>query len=114
MLELIKEVWVRGIPCIFHLVTGFYCPGCGGTRAVKAFLHGDFAASFRYHPLIVYTALVVVLEAGTWALSKLFHRPGLYIRHYDWFVYLGIAVIFINWIWKDYMLLARGIDLLQF
>ena len=114
MLDFIRSVWERGIPCVFHLVTGAYCPGCGGTRAVKAFLRGDFADSFRYHPLIVYTAAVVALELITWGLSKLFRRPGLYIRHYDWFVYAGIALIFINWIWKDYMLLARGIDLLRF
>lgn len=113
MLDLIRKVWEWGIPCIFHLVTGVYCPGCGGTRAVKAFLRGNFADSFRYHPLIVYTVLVVVLEAVTWALAKVLRRPGLHIRHYDWFVYLGIAIIFINWFWKDYMLLARGIDLLQ-
>lgn len=23
-------------PCLFHTVTGYYCPGCGGTRAVCA------------------------------------------------------------------------------
>ncbi len=48
--------WIR--PCLFHRVTGFYCPGCGGTRAVAAFFRGDWLSSFLYHPIVCYTAAV--------------------------------------------------------
>ena len=27
--------------CALHYVTGYYCPGCGGTRAINALLHGQ-------------------------------------------------------------------------
>ena len=37
------------IPCLFHELTGFYCPGCGGTRAVLALLAGHPVLSFLYH-----------------------------------------------------------------
>ena len=40
-----------GIPCIFHLVTRLYCPGCGITRACIAILHGDFREAFRLNAL---------------------------------------------------------------
>ena len=33
--------------CPFHAVTGWYCPGCGGTRALGALLHGDLAGALR-------------------------------------------------------------------
>lgn len=46
------------IPCLFHELTGFYCPGCGGTRAVLALLAGHPVLSFLYHPLVPYCALV--------------------------------------------------------
>ena len=46
------------IPCLFHELTGFYCPGCGGTRAVLALLAGHPVLSFLYHPLVPYCCLL--------------------------------------------------------
>ena len=34
------------LPCIFHKLTGLYCPGCGGTRAVYWLLKGNVAYKF--------------------------------------------------------------------
>ena len=42
------------LPCLFHTMTGWYCPGCGGTRAFRYLLRGEWFQSFRYHPLILY------------------------------------------------------------
>ena len=50
------------IPCLFQLMTGLYCPGCGGTRAVKALLAGHPVLSFLYHPLVLCTAVIVILN----------------------------------------------------
>ncbi|WP_233516810.1 DUF2752 domain-containing protein [Paenibacillus curdlanolyticus] len=50
------KVWLPltglGIPCLFHELTGFYCPGCGVTRAAKALLALDMEQAFRYNSLI--------------------------------------------------------------
>lgn len=43
--------------CVLHNLTGYYCPGCGGTRAIHALLHGHIVRSFFYHPIVVYTAV---------------------------------------------------------
>ena len=37
---------------MFQAVTGFYCPGCGGTRAVKYLLRAEVGRSIQYHPLV--------------------------------------------------------------
>ena len=37
--------------CIFKLITGLPCPGCGMTRAFLHFFHGDLQGAFYYHPL---------------------------------------------------------------
>lgn len=47
-------------PCLFHLATGYYCPGCGGTRAIASLLHGQLFRSFLYHPVILYTAFLLL------------------------------------------------------
>ncbi|MGV0837020.1 DUF2752 domain-containing protein [Mycolicibacterium thermoresistibile] len=31
--------------CPFHLLTGWYCPGCGGLRMTHHLLHGELAAA---------------------------------------------------------------------
>jgi len=39
--------------CPFHAVTGLYCPGCGGLRALNSLANADFMAALQYNPLIV-------------------------------------------------------------
>mgnify|MGYP001321608207 FL=1 len=41
------------LPCLFHIITGLYCPGCGAGRASYSILHGRFYAAFRYNPMYV-------------------------------------------------------------
>lgn len=40
-------------PCMFNIVTGLYCPGCGMTRAVHSLLHFKFYQAVRYNILII-------------------------------------------------------------
>lgn len=46
-------------PCLFYKLTGFYCPGCGGTRSVHALLSGHIVQSVYYHPVVLYTVICV-------------------------------------------------------
>ena len=41
------------LPCVFHELTGLYCPGCGNTRAAHALLHGDVAGALRQNAFSV-------------------------------------------------------------
>ncbi len=45
-------VFHQGIPCLFHKVTGFYCPGCGISRMLLSLLSFDFYQAFRFNPLL--------------------------------------------------------------
>lgn len=44
-------LYLLDIGCVFRLMTGIPCPGCGMTRAWLAALRLDFAAAIAYHPL---------------------------------------------------------------
>lgn len=47
--------------CPYHVLTGFWCPGCGLTRSFVSMGHGDFNGAVRFNPLgpILYLALLV-------------------------------------------------------
>ena len=40
------------IPCLFTLLTGHHCWGCGLSRALWSLVQGDFLAAYRYNPSI--------------------------------------------------------------
>jgi len=39
--------------CLFRLLTGFQCPGCGSTRAMHQLLHGHVVAAFELNPFFL-------------------------------------------------------------
>lgn len=50
---------ITGIGCPIRWFTGISCPGCGMSRAFISLLRLDFAAAFRYHPMI-YPLLIFI------------------------------------------------------
>jgi hypothetical protein len=50
-------------PCPIKLLTGFDCPGCGGTRMLFSLLHGDLPAALHFNALAV---LLLPLLAWAW------------------------------------------------
>jgi hypothetical protein len=105
-----------GFPCSFHAVTGLYCPGCGGTRAVCSLARGDFLASVRQHFFVLYTGAGFLLYNGWNTVITLLnkrkdtdstHFPIMHFRTV--YVYIGIAIIFLQWLLKNILLLCCGI-----
>ncbi len=95
------------IPCPFYALTGLYCPGCGGQRAVRALLHGEILLSLSYHPLVLFAALYAAAFLGTQALNRLSRgkTPALSIR--SWHLYILLGILILQWIVKN-ILLALG------
>lgn len=56
----------RGIPmpglCLSKSLFGVECPGCGLTRSLVHFFHGDFGASWRAHRIGWIMAIAVLLQ----------------------------------------------------
>ena len=60
------------IPCLFHKVTGLYCPTCGVTRVCRALIKGDIQTSFRNN-MLVYIAvpILLILQLPSFKSNKL-------------------------------------------
>jgi hypothetical protein len=53
------------ILCPIRLLTGYPCPGCGGTRAMGAISLGDFERAWSLNPITFAICLVLIV----WALK---------------------------------------------
>lgn len=105
-------MWLFHMPCLFHLLTGLYCPGCGGTRAVISLMHGQVRQSLVYHPLVLYMAVMVAVELLSALVAKKTGKTRYYLGHEHFFICVGVAIVVVNWVVKNVMLVGFGIDLL--
>lgn len=83
--------------CAFHTVTGYHCPGCGGTRAMHALLHGQWRQAIAHHPL-----LPLVLGFGAWWLWRTIRpstNPGKLLP--AWGVWSILAALVLFWIARN-------------
>ncbi len=49
------------LPCPTYTMTGLYCPGCGGTRAVHHLLHGRWGQAFNANALLLVAVPMLAL-----------------------------------------------------
>lgn len=54
-------------PCIFNLITGLLCPGCGVTRMIVALLRFDFASAYGYNKFLFVTSPLLLF---LWVYSE--------------------------------------------
>lgn len=89
-------------PCWFHLISGYYCPGCGGTRALRALLHGRLLLSAWYHPFVLYAASTYLYFMATQTIEHLSHgKMPVGMRYHNYIVWTAIALILVNFIIKN-------------
>lgn len=50
--------------CSFHLWTGLLCPGCGGTRAMSALVHGQVREALEWNALVVMLVPAAIVALG--------------------------------------------------
>lgn len=97
--------------CSFFRLTGLYCPGCGGTRACIALLHGHFLRSLVYHPVVLYGTTVYTVYAVRNLLALFAQRTGFPLQGMtsgmafrNIYLYIAVALILANWVLKNILL----------
>jgi hypothetical protein len=96
------------VPCVFYMFTGFYCPGCGGTRAVMTLLKGDFLLSLWYHPLVIYAAVIYVIYMVSHTFACFI--PSIRgLKYRNGYLYGALLIVAVNFIVKNVLLHVFGI-----
>lgn len=91
--------------CTFLKFFGWYCPGCGGTRAFKAFMHGKWMTSLYYHPFVPYSLiLMIAYSVSNWMEKITKGKLKIRMHFQDWYLYAGLVIIIINFIIKNIFL----------
>lgn len=102
-------------PCALHALTGLYCPGCGGTRAMRAFFAGDFLDSFTYHPFVLFIAVT----GGWFMVSQTIERLSrgripIAMHMREIYLWAALGIVIINCLIKNIALLVFHVDMLAF
>lgn len=101
-----------GFPCILNHFTGLYCPGCGGTRAVAALFRGEFLKSLYYHPIVLYTFIIFIWYMISQTVEQVSKgRLEIGMKYRDIYLYIGLVILILNFIFKNIMFLGFGIVL---
>jgi hypothetical protein len=89
--------------CPFHRLTGWYCPGCGGQRALHELLHGHFTAALRLNPFAVLVFFPVAgYSYAVYALRVLglAQFPGIAVR--GWMVMALLVTIILFGLFRNF------------
>ena len=102
------------MPRMFLKLTGLYCPGCGGTRAVAALLKGKWLLSFFYHPIVPYAAAIYLWYMATHSIQRISRgkiRAGM--RYRDAYLWIALGLVAVNFFIKNGILLVFHQDILK-
>ena len=100
------------IPCMFVLVFGMYCPGCGGTRALSALLSGHPLQSFLYHPAVDYVGIL----CGWFMVSQTIERVSqgrirIGMKYHDYYLWILLAILILHCGIRNILKLLWGIEI---
>lgn len=82
--------------CVFHSLTGYYCPGCGSQRAIHNLLHLNIAGVISNNILFLPAVLVVAYHYSYPLLNKKFgwKLPDILYKKYTPWIIFGIILLF--------------------
>ena len=92
--------------CWIHKRSGIYCPGCGGTRAFFAILHGNFIKSFFYHPVVPYMGILYAVFMIRGTIHFLSKGKLPYMKFRLGYIYVAFGITIVQFLVKNICLLV--------
>jgi hypothetical protein len=81
--------------CLFHELTGWNCPGCGGTRAAYELLHGHLLRALHDNALLVVALAALAVWGAGLLVQRMRRRPApLTVPAGVWWVAVIVTLAF--------------------
>ena len=61
--------------CAFNMATGYFCPGCGSSRALYQLTHGNVLEALRLNPGVIFLLVMGVIDFGRYIRSVKISEP---------------------------------------
>ncbi len=90
-------------PCTSYTIAGIYCPGCGMTRAVKAFVNGDFLLSMRQNILLWGGAITGLLYYAEFAAKVFGKQLRISFLHNMKVLYIALGFVVLYTILRNFI-----------
>ena len=89
-----------GIPCVFHLITGLKCPGCGISRMLMSIVRLDFVSAFWHNPLLFVTGPLIIayIVASEVKFVKYGNRD---MGKWQIFMWIELGLLLAYWILRN-------------
>ena len=84
------------IPCVFHKITGYSCPGCGVSRMCLNILKGNFSEAVRCNPALFFCSfpLLVIVGDGVFRYIKTGERTLRKWQNVVLYVIIGVLLVY--------------------
>ncbi len=108
-----KELSFSKETCAFPLYFHIYCPGCGGTRAIRYLMRGDVIRSFMAHPIVLYL-LILYIQSVCVSIYTIFIKKDMVVRYYVriWELWVLLGIVVGSFLIRNLLLIFFGIDFL--
>lgn len=98
--------------CVFRMAAGFYCPGCGGTRAFQELFRADLPGAVYYHPAAVYGVGLYLTYFISQTLMRISKGKLWGMKLKPIYLYLMLGLMVINFMVRNILLLFFDIPTL--
>ena len=81
-------------PCLFHKITGLYCPGCGITRMFISLFKLNFYQAFRYNPFAFILLILTLIYQTIKLIINHFSTNKIHLNNYIYITLLVLTICF--------------------
>jgi disulfide bond formation protein DsbB len=80
-------------PCPLHALTGFFCPGCGTTRALYYLVHGHPLKALAENALSMSLLPFILSDLGA-TITRRWPTLGSRLRPWSMWVLIAVVILF--------------------